>query len=173
MGDLRDYLCPLIRSVPTSAPAALPTHCWHCVFEPLCEHLENRTLRRAHLYGSGSLYFKESQGLRSSLAPPSPPPRSRRLLRSLLRRNKTDQLHGAKPIEGEDTYRDILASCRGCLGAYLSTVIMSNNNDAAVVLGKRLADNRGCLAGLLFIRAKVQNHRLIFLLVHLLLKISL
>jgi len=48
------------------------------------------------------------------LGPPSPPPRSRRLLRSpLLCRNKTDRPHGAKPIEGEDTFRGILASCRG------------------------------------------------------------
>lgn len=63
-------MCPSIRLVPTSAPAALPTPCWHCVFEPLCEHWKNHTLRRAHSCGSDSLHFKESQGVRASPGPP-------------------------------------------------------------------------------------------------------
>jgi hypothetical protein len=32
----------------------------------LCEHLKNHTLRRAHSFGSNSLHFKESQGVRAS-----------------------------------------------------------------------------------------------------------
>lgn len=114
------------------------------------------------------------KGFEHPLPPPSPPPRSRRRLRNPLpRRNKTDRLHGAKPIEGEDTYRGLLASCRGNIRIYLSTVIKSNYNDPAVLRRKRLADNRGRFTGLLLVRAKVQNHRLVFLLVHLLLKIGL
>ena len=51
-------LCPSIRLLPTSAPADPLTHCWHCVFEPLCEHLQNHTLRRALSSGSSSLHCK-------------------------------------------------------------------------------------------------------------------
>ncbi|HSV30554.1 MAG TPA: hypothetical protein VLH40_00830, partial [Atribacteraceae bacterium] len=58
-----------------------------------------------------------------------------------------DQRHGAKPIEGEDTYRGVLASCRGNLKIYRQTLKKSNNNDAAVLLGKGLPDNRGRFAG--------------------------
>lgn len=64
-------MCPSIRLVPMSAPAALPTPCWHCVFGPLCEHLENHPLRRAHSYSFGSLIFKEFQGVRASPGPPA------------------------------------------------------------------------------------------------------
>lgn len=96
------------------------------------------------------LISRNLKGFEHPLDPTSPPPRSRRLLRSpLLRRNKTDRLHGAKPIEGEDTCRGVLASCRGTLGIYRQTLEKSNNNDAAVLLGKGLPDNRGRFAGIL------------------------
>ncbi len=50
---------------------------------------------------------------------------------------------------------------------------MSNDYYPAIRFRKRLTDNRCRFTSLLFVRAKVQNHSLIFLLVHLLLKIGL
>ena len=102
-----------------------------------------------------SFISKNLKGFEHPLDPPSPPPRSGRLLRSLTRRNKTDRLHGAKPIEGEDTYRGILASCRGIALIYHPTVIKSNHNDAAVLLRQGLPDNRGRFACLFLVGAEV------------------
>lgn len=143
-------------------------------FSNRCASIGKITPCDGHIHVAPTPFISRNlKGFEHPLDPPSPPPRSRRLLRSLLRRNKTDRLHGATPIEGEDTCRGVLASCRGNVTIYLSTVRKSNNNDAAVLLGKRLADNRGRFPCLLLVRTKVQNHRLILLLVHLLLKISL
>ena len=143
-------------------------------FSNRCASIWKITPCDGHIHVAPTPFISRNlKGFEHPLDPPSPPPRSRRLLRSFLRRNKTDRLHGAKPIEGEDTCRGILASCRGNLRIYLSMVIMSNHNDAAMLFGKRLADNRGRFPCLLLVRTKVQNHRLILLLVHLLLKISL
>jgi len=83
-------------------------------FQTLLRAFERSRLRRAHSFSFDSLYFKESQGVR---APPYPPLTTSALAglsrRTFPCRNKTDRLHGVKPIEGEDTCRGILASYRG------------------------------------------------------------
>ena len=96
----KHFVCLSIRSVLTSAPATLPTFGWHCVFEALRERLKNRSSQRAQACGSNSLLFKESQGVRASLGPPSPPPRSRPMLRgSHQRQYKTDQPTVPSPLK--------------------------------------------------------------------------
>lgn len=66
-------MCPSIRLVPTAAPAAFPTHCWHCVFEAPCER--GRTLVKL-MAATGTFKwlqlpsFQESQGVRASPGPP-------------------------------------------------------------------------------------------------------
>ena len=81
------------------------------VFESLYEggsYFPKRTLFRAPFCDSDSLFSKNMKGFENLPAPLAPPPRSRRSSkRPHFLLNKADRPHGAKPIEGEDTYRGI------------------------------------------------------------------
>ena len=119
-GILSSWLCPPIRSAPTSATAIPPNLCQHSGSAPSCEHGRIAYCNGHLTYSSSSPHFRAYQGVRAFLGLPfttSALAKAVEEYASLVRAN-TDRRHGAKPIEGDDTYRGILASCRDNLNIY-------------------------------------------------------